>query len=71
MCKNERRDPPLINRCVSIYTSKKLWFHSKMSLINCLMDLEGGCKSTPNSKPPEFVEREMKSISMNFTNRVY
>ncbi|WZY78128.1 hypothetical protein YC2023_024512 [Brassica napus] len=32
-----------------IYTRKKLELHNKMSLIYCLMDLEGGCKSTPNN----------------------
>ena len=36
------------DRYLFIYIRKRLEFHSKMSLIYCLMDFEGGCKSTPN-----------------------
>ncbi|WZY77675.1 hypothetical protein YC2023_024059 [Brassica napus] len=44
--------------CISLYTKKKLGFHSKMGLIYCLMGFEVGCKSTPNNKSPKFVERD-------------
>ena len=39
-------------RCISIYTRKKLGLHSKICLIYCLMGLERGCKSTPTVSPP-------------------
>ena len=36
-------------RYLFIYTKKKLELHSKMSIVYCLMGLEEGCKSTPNT----------------------
>lgn len=46
--KCKREYPFNKERCISIYTRKKLELYNKMSLIYCLMGLEGECKSIPN-----------------------
>ena len=57
MCKM-REEIPSHKEELLIYRKICLGFFSQMGLVHCLMGLEGGCKSTPNSKPPKFVERD-------------
>ncbi|KAF3594917.1 hypothetical protein DY000_02020017 [Brassica cretica] len=54
-------------RYLFIYTRKKLEFHSKMSLVYCLMGLEGGCKSTPNTL---YTSNDVRAVDAGVGNRL-
>ncbi|WZY99604.1 hypothetical protein YC2023_071933 [Brassica napus] len=57
-------------RCLFIYTKKKLGLHIKMGLVYCLMGYIGGCKSTPTLfalliTSQEWLERLILAGQMN------
>ena len=57
--------------CPFIYTRKSIEFSNEMSLINCLMGLEGGYKSTPTVSPPKFVERDETNLCELYEYELY